>query len=80
MPRDFTELKDSILNTELGGSKIVGRKNAKPIVRRAVRARGVTLTGSEMHRLVRRLSLSIGKITWQDEDVDWRRLAYGKKN
>lgn len=73
---ELTTLRNNILAIELGGQRIIGVKNAKPVVKRIIRNRGVVLTGHEKFRLIRRLSVSIGKLESRNPDLDWRRLAY----
>jgi len=73
---ELTTLRNSILAIELGGQRIIGVKNAKPIVKRIVRNRRIVLTGHEKFKLIRRLSVSIGKLESRHPNLDWRRMAY----
>jgi hypothetical protein len=73
---ELTNLRNSILATELGGQRIIGVKNAKHRVKAIIRNRGVVLTGHEKFKLIRRLSVSIGKLESRHPDLDWRRMAY----
>jgi hypothetical protein len=65
---ELTALRNNILATELGGQRIIGVKNAKPIINRIVRNRRVVLTGHEKFKLIRRLSVSIGKMKSRNPD------------